>query len=88
MPLSFRFIMKGIVNMFFKKSNQNSTKNADIACWVTFTFWGLILLINSVYEIIFSKSFVSSSLTILIAGLVIFFCIEVFLAVSKKTKKP
>lgn len=74
--------------MFYKKKDESFTKNADIACWVTFAFWGLILLINSFYELILEKSFISSSFTILISGLVIFFGTESILNFFKKRKKP
>ena len=59
--------------MFFKNNNQKDTKNADLACWITFTFWGGILFLNSFFEKILKKTFIDSSFVILAFGLVIFF---------------
>lgn len=73
--------------MFFKENNAKNTKNADIACWCTFIFWGLILMINSFNEIIFKKAIFTNSLFILISGLIIFFSIEIILNIYKKAKK-
>lgn len=68
--------------MFFKNDNHpNAKKNADIACWATFIFWSVLLLLNSIYEFVFDKVLVSSSLTILLAGLVVFFSVDLLLRV-------
>ena len=71
--------------MFFKVNNTNNTKNVDIACWCTFIFLGLILIVNSFSEIIFEKAAITSSLFILASGLMIFFSVEIILKSHKKT---
>lgn len=74
--------------MFFKTNSQKEKKSANIACWCTFVFWGLILFINSIFESFFNKKMISSSLTVLIAGLVIFFVVDLLFTFLKSKKKP
>ncbi len=71
--------------MFFKKS-QNNTQHADTACWFTFIFWGIILLVNSIFETLYRKPLISSSLIILISGLLLFFLVDQIFSAIKKRK--
>ncbi|PLT32824.1 hypothetical protein CUU64_16930 [Bacillus sp. V5-8f] len=61
--------------MFFKKDENIDRKSVDIACWITFLFWGIILLINGVFET-YKKECIFSSFSILIMGLAVFFISE------------
>ncbi|PYZ98947.1 hypothetical protein CR205_10360 [Alteribacter lacisalsi] len=74
--------------MFFKKSRRSSAKSSDQACWVTFTFWGLILLINSITEHFFQAPFISSSMLILFLGLVLFFISDFIFESRYKKNRP
>lgn len=69
--------------MFFKNVQKVNTKSADIACWVTFIVWGAILFINSIFELFMDRTLISSSMVILIIGLIIFFTLEFILRFSK-----
>ncbi|GIN15529.1 hypothetical protein J32TS2_08850 [Shouchella clausii] len=69
--------------MFFRSSNTD--KNVNNAYWITFLFWGGVLLINSITELFYSKRLVSSSFITLIMGLLLFF-IVVFISNVKKQK--
>jgi len=72
--------------LFFKNDNHpNAKRNADIACRTTFIFWGVLLLFDSIYELIFGRAFVAKSLTILLAGLVVFFAVDLLLRIFKRT---
>lgn len=68
--------------MFFKNSDSN--KNVNNAYWITFLFWGGVLLVNSITELFYSKRLISSSLITLVLGLLLFF-IVVFISNVKKT---
>jgi len=72
--------------LFFKNDNHpNAKRNADIACRATFIFWCVLLLFDSIYELIFDRAFVAHSLTILLAGLVVFFAVDLLLRIFKRT---
>ncbi len=73
--------------MLFKQDKKANTKYADIACWVTFTFWGIILIINSLSEILTKKPLIKHSLTILLFGLFLFFLVEFSLRFYKRKVK-
>lgn len=71
--------------MFFKNDNHpNAKKYANIACWSTFILWSVLLLINSVGELLFDQALISSSLTILLMGLAVFFVVDLVLRVFKR----
>ncbi|WP_191562469.1 hypothetical protein [Metabacillus idriensis] len=72
--------------MFFRNSNEKEKANANIACWFTFAFWGITLLINSIYESNFETQFPLSPLAILIAGLIVFFTVDFVLNFKNRKK--
>lgn len=73
--------------MFFKPDPHADKNITNIACWCTFVFWGVVLLINSFYESFFNKPFISSSLTILYSSLAIFFVTDLLLKFFKQKKQ-
>jgi len=74
-----------LINLLFKDDNHpNAKRNANIACQSTFVFWCILLLINSVYEL-FDRVFISNSITILLAGLAVFFAVDLLLRTFKRT---
>lgn len=62
--------------MFFKYNEKIDKKSVSVAYFITFVFWGTVLLINAIFEWIYNKQFITSSLAILLGGLVIFFLTE------------
>lgn len=71
--------------MFFKKNINESKKVIDNSCWIVFSFWSFLLLLNSFYEFFYDKRLIESSFVILISGLLIFY-ISYFI-IKKITKK-
>lgn len=71
--------------MFFKNDDKIDSRAVNIAYFVTFVFWGAVLLINSIFEWIYNKEFISSSLTILIMGLAVFFLTEMITTKIRKS---
>lgn len=61
--------------MFFKKSNQDP-KHVNNALYVTFVCWGIILIVNSLFEFINGNRLISNDFLILIIGLIAFFSTE------------
>ncbi|PFJ07506.1 hypothetical protein COD67_06980 [Bacillus cereus] len=70
--------------MLFENDNTKKKKASNNACWITFCFWGLVLFLNSVFELLFDRELISSSFLILVLGLVIFFASDFI--INKKTK--
>lgn len=70
--------------MFFKKDDSIDRRAVDIACWITFSFWGVMLLINATLES-FNKQ-AMSAWTILAVGLAIFFISEIIITKSRKSQ--
>ncbi|KIL51070.1 hypothetical protein [Jeotgalibacillus campisalis] len=71
--------------MFFKQDHHpHAKKYADTACFVTFVFWGFVLLLNYTGESFFGGPFVSNSLHILLAGLAVFFSTDLLLRIIKR----
>ena len=73
--------------MFFKKNKNIDVRSLDLACWSAFIVWGLLLLLNSIFELIVNKPLISSYLVILIIGLVTFTVTEYLLKLMKRKKK-
>ncbi|MBM7649935.1 glucose uptake protein GlcU [Bacillus ectoiniformans] len=71
--------------MFFKHDDKINKKAVNMAYFITFVFWGIVLLVNSVFEQFFDKQLISSSFTILIMGLSIFFITEFIVSRLKKS---
>lgn len=65
---------KTILELFFEKSSEEGSK--EIGYFTTFIFWGIILFINAINELFFEQTFIASSFTILILGLIVFFFSE------------
>ncbi|MBN6889869.1 hypothetical protein ACUXCC_005328 [Cytobacillus horneckiae] len=57
---------------------------ANIAYFVTFIYWGFILIIGAVFEI-FDKEYLSN-LFILITGLIVFFLTDFIVTKKSRTK--
>ncbi len=73
--------------MLFKESSKEGKKDANIAYFVTFVFWGIILFINSIFETFFNRDFISNSWIILILGLVIFFVTDYLSRMKRESKR-
>lgn len=74
--------------MLFKESSKEGRKkDANIAYFVTFVFWGIILFINSIFETFFNRDFISNSWIILILGLVIFFVTDYLSRMKRESKR-
>ncbi|HFK1435968.1 hypothetical protein ACIQHV_32380 [Bacillus bombysepticus] len=71
--------------MFFKTEKKENMEAANNACWITFFFWGVILFLNSIFEMFFNKQFISNSITILISGLIIFFLSDFIIKKRKES---
>ncbi|MFC2948857.1 hypothetical protein [Virgibacillus sediminis] len=76
-----------ISRMFFKNASQEEKKNADISGRATFIFWGIFLLVNAASELVYDKPVISSSLIILISGLVVFFTTDLILKLKRRNGK-
>ncbi len=70
--------------MFFKTDKNIDNRAVMIGYFATFVFWGLILLVNSFYESFYEREFISSSLTILLMGLAVFFLTEIIATKIRK----
>jgi|HigsolmetaAR204D_1030405.scaffolds.fasta_scaffold38608_1 tetrahydromethanopterin S-methyltransferase subunit E len=73
--------------MLFKESSKEGKKDANIAYFVTFVFWGIILFINSIFETFFNRDFISNSWIILISGLIIFFITDYLNRMKRESKR-
>ncbi|MGM0777934.1 MAG: hypothetical protein ACQEXE_16365 [Bacillota bacterium] len=72
--------------MFFKRNEKIDRGAVNLAYFMTFVFWGTVLFINTFFEWFYNKQFISSSLTILIIGLVVFFLTEFIATRIKKSQ--
>lgn len=70
--------------MFFENDSNKKKRASNNACWITFCFWGLVLFMNSVFELLFNRELISSSFLILVMGLIIFFASDFI--INKKTR--
>lgn len=70
--------------MFFENDSTKKKSSSNNACWITFCFWGLVLFINSIFELLFDRELISSSFLILVLGLIIFFISDFI--INKKTR--
>lgn len=75
------------MSMLFKESSKEGKKDANIAYFVTFVFWGIILFINSIFETFFNRDFISNSWIILISGLIIFFITDYLNRMKRESKR-
>lgn len=56
-----------------KQETKQNDKAVNNAGQITLLFWGLILLLNAIFESIPSMTFTLTSLIILLAGMIVFF---------------
>lgn len=59
--------------MASKQDAKKNEKAVNQAGQITLLFWGLILILNAIFESIPSTTFTLSSLIILLAGMIVFF---------------
>lgn len=68
--------------MFFKEDKNPNNEATNGAYYITFLYWGVILLINFYFEQYKGREFISSSGTILFSGIAILYISEFILKKS------
>lgn len=62
--------------MFFKADKNHNKEATNWAYYITFVYWGVILLINFCFELYKGREFISNSGIILISGIAVLYISE------------